>query len=338
MTTPLRFEAEHADAWRELEDALENLARWRRRGTGWQRPDPARVAALYRAACEHLAIAQARAYPRHLVERLEALTQRAHEAVYRRSELGLARLARLFAIEFPAALRRHPVCFWLAAAGLALPMLAIGVACWLEPTFVLTVHDAAAVRGLDAMYGDRDEPIGRSGAEADWLMFGHYVRNNVSIAFQCFASGLFAGIGSLFCLLYNGISIGAVAGYLTQAGHARNFYSFVVTHGAFELTGIVVSGAAGLLLGGALIAPGRRDRLDALQHAARDAVLLVAGAFGMLVVAAALEAFWSAARWIDAPVKLGVGAACWIGIAAYLALQGRPRRASAAGASAGASR
>jgi hypothetical protein len=52
----------------------------------------------------------------------------------------------------------------------------------------------------------------------------------------------------------------------------------------------------------------------------------------MLVVAAALEAFWSAARWIDAPVKYGVGAACWIGIAVYLALQGRPRRRSAAGA------
>ena len=91
-------------------------------------------------------------------------------------------------------------------------------------------------------------------------MFGFYIRHNVGIAFQCFAAGLFAGVGSLFFLAYNGALIGAVAGYLTERGLAATFFSFVVTHSAFELTAIVLSGAAGLRLGTRLLAPGRQTR------------------------------------------------------------------------------
>ena len=48
------------------------------------------------------------------------------------------------------------------------------------------------------------------------------------------------------------------------------FYSFVVTHAAFELTAIVLSGAAGLRLGHALLAPGRRPGCRAGRRRARD--------------------------------------------------------------------
>ncbi len=155
------------------------------------------------------------------------------------------------------------------------------------------------------------------------MMFGFYIRNNVGIAFQCFASGLAAGLGSIFFLVYNGAMFGAVAGYLTERGLGDTFYSFVVTHGAFELTAIVLSGAAGLKLGHSLLAPGRRTRRQSLVHAARECVVIVYGVTAMLVVAAAVEAFWSSAAWVPNAVKYGVAAVCWLGVFAYLALQGR---------------
>ena len=113
------------------------------------------------------------------------------------------------------------------------------------------------------MYGDPDGPIGRRNADSDWAMFGFYIRHNIGIAFQCFAGGLFFGIGSLFALAFNGAAIGSTAGYLTWRGFGANFYPFVITHGAFELTGIVLAGAAGLhprpraARPGPALAPGR---------------------------------------------------------------------------------
>ena len=118
------------------------------------------------------------------------------------------------------------------------------------------------------------------------MMFGHYIRNNIGVAFQCFAGGLFAGLGSIFFLAFNGAFGGAIAGYLTGRGLGSTFYSFIVTHAAFELTAIVLAGAAGLRIGHSLMAPGRQTRVQSLIFASRQSVVLLYGVFAMLVVAA----------------------------------------------------
>jgi uncharacterized membrane protein SpoIIM required for sporulation len=319
--TPLQFEAEHAASWQELDAAL--AARTRRKAAAIDR---ARIASLYRAACEHLAVAESRAYPVWLIERLESLTARGHQLIYRQTDFGLDKLARLFLVDFPAAVRAHRWHVLVALIAFAAPLVVTGILTWLDPGFILSVHDAGMVDEYEQMYGNAAGPIGRRGADSDWQMFGHYIANNIGLAFQCFAGGLFFGVGSLFFLAVNGVLAGSVAGYLTRRGFGENFYSFVVTHGAFELTGIVLAGAAGLVLGHALLAPGRRTRLAALEHAARGAIVIVYGITAMFAVAAVLEAFWSSARWVPAEVKFAVGAACWLLVLAYFVFQGRARR------------
>jgi uncharacterized membrane protein SpoIIM required for sporulation len=127
----------------------------------------------------------------------------------------------------------------------------------------------------------------------------------------------------LFFLGYNGAFGGAVAGYLTERGLASTFYSFVVTHSAFELTAIVLAGAAGLKIGHALVVPRRLTRLQSLVNATRDSIVILYGVTGLLLVAAGIEAFWSSAIWLPHTVKYSVAAVCWITVIGYLALQGR---------------
>jgi uncharacterized membrane protein SpoIIM required for sporulation len=323
--TPLQFEAAHAAVWDELEAAVGVLPKGRRAAPA----DRARIAALYRTACEHLALAESRAYPVWLIDRLEALTARGHQRIYRETDFGLDKLRRLFVVDFPTAVRAHWRHLLVAVLAFAGPLVATGVAAYADPGFVLSLHDAGSVDAYERMYGDTEGPIGRS-AGNDWEMFGFYVFNNVRIAFQCFAGGLFLGVGSVFFLVVNGALAGSIAGYVTWRGFGTNFYSFVVTHGAFELTGIVLAGAAGLILGHALLAPGRRSRLASLADAARRAVVIVYGMTAMFLVAAAIEAFWSAARWVPAEVKFAVGAACWLAVFAYFAFQGRSPKVGAA--------
>jgi len=328
--TPRQFEARYEPAWLELERGLNALDAGRKRRkagpfeTGANElPTAARVAQLYRQCCEHLALARERAYPVHLVARLETLAARAHQRIYRRHDLGLAAFRHLVLYKAPAAVRALRWHLLVATLVFVLPTVIVGVATWLDPHFVLTVVDARQVHDFDGMYGQQaGEHLGRTSGD-DWTMFGFYIMNNVGIAFRCFAAGLLLGVGSLFMVGYNGLLAGAVAGFLVTRGDSERFFSFVVTHSAFELTAIVLSGAAGLKLGHAMLAPGRLTRTQALMRAARETSPVVFCFTAMLFIAAAIEAFWSSAGWVAPGVKYAVGGCCWALVLAYLALQGK---------------
>ena len=324
MMTPLRFEELYEHDWTELQALLEALSAspltFRLRGDA----SGARAAALYRQACEQLALARARSYPAHIVDRLEDLTSRAHQLIYQQREFGLGRLRRLINVDFPSAVRHHRAYVAVAAATFLLPTILVGLLVYSRPEMILSVVDPDTAAEFEQMYSPGADSIGRTReARTDWTMFGYYIRNNVGVAFQCFAGGLFAGLGTLFFLAFNGAFGGALAGYLTGRGLSSTFYSFVATHSAFELTAIVLAGAAGLRLGHALLSPGRRTRRQSLVEASRESMVLIYGVTGMLLVAAAVEAFWSSATWIAPAVKYGVAAVCWLAVLGYLTLQGR---------------
>jgi uncharacterized membrane protein SpoIIM required for sporulation len=323
--TPLLFEQTYQHEWTELEASIDRVTRPRRTGHAGDPPvSGARVAALYRRACEQLALARARCYPAHITDRLERVTTDAHQLIYHRREFGLARLRRIAAVEFPAAVRAHGSYVAVAVAAFVVPTLVVGVLVYRHPELILSVVDAGTAASFEGMYSATASSIGRTReASTDWMMFGFYIRHNIGVAFQCFAGGLFAGVGSLFFLVYNGAFSGALGGYLVERGLAPTFLSFVATHSAFELTAIVLSGGAGLRIGHALLAPGRQTRVQALVAATRDAAVLLYGVTGMLVVAAAIEAFWSSAAWLPHTVKYGVAAICWTTVIAYFVLQGR---------------
>jgi uncharacterized membrane protein SpoIIM required for sporulation len=340
MVSPIQFEAAHAAQWAALETQLDALeaggSKTGRRWVFWGRkaadgaaaaaasPDPAGVARNYRAACEHLALARDRGYPLHLASRLDALTLRAHRLIYHRPPRGLQALKRFLGSGFPVLLREQSRYLLASTLAFGLPLLLMLAATWWDPSFALTMMNAGQLSEFDSMYDDATAAFGRPrDADTDWMMFGFYVRNNIGVAFQCFATGLLAGLGTLFFLGYNGALIGAVAGYLTAKGLGLNFWSFVATHSAFELTAIVISGAAGLRLGHALLAPGRLSRVHALRRAGADSAVLVGGAAVMLLLAAVIEAFWSSARWLPPTVKFGVAALCWLAVLLYLARSGR---------------
>jgi uncharacterized membrane protein SpoIIM required for sporulation len=324
--TPLQFEALYQGEWQELETLLERFFGARRQGAAPAARQGERLATLYRRVCEQLALARARSYPAYMLDRLEQLTGDAHQAIYQRREFGMAAVKRVISVDFPETVRAHAAYILVAAALLVLPTLIVGSLVYYRPDLFLSVVDARTAGMFEEMYSPTAESIGRlRTANTDWMMFGYYIMHNIGISFQCFASGLLAGIGSIFFLIYNGAIMGAVAGYLTERGFGSTFYPFVATHSAFELTAIVLAGAAGLRLGHALLMPGRRTRLDSLVWATRRCTVLLYGSTAMLIIAAAIEAFWSSARWLPPAVKYAVAAACWVAVLGYLTLRGRRR-------------
>ncbi len=302
--TPIEFESAHESAWRELEAML---------GVAERDRVADRFLTLYRMCCEHLALAQARDFPEHVVARLARLTAGAHQIIYRQSDFGLRRILTTLLERFPAMVRAERAYVAVAAVLFLLPALALGLATYLQPDLILSLVDPITASQFESMYDPKAGTIGRiRGAGTDWAMFGFYIENNIGIAFQCYVTGVLFGLGSIFFLVTNGALIGAVAGFISARGFGGTFFPFVATHSAFELTAIVLSGAAGMRVGRAVLLPGRRSRLAALQFAARETSIIVFGAAIMLVIAAVLEAFWSSAAWVAPIAKYTCAAIFWV--------------------------
>lgn len=316
------FERQHAPEWERFERMLDVPAK------GQPQSDIAEFPQRYRALCQQLALARDRQYATYLIDRLNHLVLRGHQQFYSAQAGLFSRILAFVGGGFPRLIRAE----WrLLLASFVLfyaSQLAMGWATYHHPEMIYTLMDAQEVANFESMYRPDAPHIGRErGADNDFLMFGIYIRNNITIGFQTFASGILAGLGTVFYLLFNGVYLGAVAGYLTQLGYGTTFWPFVVGHGAFEDTAILFAGMAGLKLGFALLAPGRKRRAQALVDAARVAVKIVYGMVGMLVIAAFFEAFWSGSATIPANAKYGVGAALWTLVIGYFLFAGRRRAA-----------
>lgn len=319
------FESHHQHQWQTFAEQLTQLEQGKAKAT-----DVADFPHQYRRLCQHLALAQQRGYSSYLVDPLQQLALRGHQQLYRhRSQLTANILAFLLA-DFPRLVREQ----WrfVLIAGLLFFGSLVGIALlvYLFPDLVYSIISPQQVAEMQGMYNPDASRLGRAAERAaseDWMMFGYYVMHNIGIAFQTFAAGLLFGLGSVFFLIFNGLVIGAVSGHLTDIGYGQTFWSFVIGHGAFELSAITLAGAAGLQLGWSLVAPGRLARSEALRLAARKSVRMLCGVMVFLLIAAFIEAYWSSTTRIEPWIKYAVGVALWLLVAAYLTLAGRSRHA-----------
>lgn len=322
-----------ADRRRKSWEDLDSLSRQStRRGLKTlDASDVARLPALYRDVCADLAAAQAARYSAPMVDYLRGLTATAHTILYGpharlRGEGGEIRLRHAWMVAFPRAVR-HRWRAMLLAAGLFFIPLALGVVLTLrDPTFAFRVAPEAMLRQLSEAYAQGFDK-GRDAGEGA-MMAGFYVYNNVGIALRCFALGIFGGIGSAFYLVQNGLSIGAILGYVASQGAGGNIGTFIIGHGSLELGAIVLSGGAGLSLGWSVIAPKALTRIESLQRTAREILVIVAGASVMLLMAAGIEAFWSASSTPQV-VKIAVGGTLFVLVLSYILFAGRGRTAEA---------
>ncbi len=314
------FEARHHAEWQHLEQQLRLLEQGRRLDDAASFPGACRR--LYR----QLALAQSRGYADSLVEYLQRLALRAQQQLYRPRRETLPRLLGFLLGGLPRQVRAAWRSILLASLLFYGPLLLMALLVYHYPELRHSLLGAERIAELERMYdpdSSRLGPLSSRDSADDWLMFGYYILNNLGVAFQTFAGGLLLGIGTLLLLLSNGLNIGAMAGHLTRIGYEETFLSFVIGHGAFELTAITFAGAAGLQLGGALLAPGRLSRAAALRQRAADCIGLLGAVIGLLLIAAFVEAYWSSNTRFAAGVKYAVGGLLWLLVAAYFLLLGR---------------
>ena len=257
------------------------------------------------------------------------LVSGAHNLLYRRRTISPAEVVRFLFFTVPQEIRRSSRPILLAAALLFVPL---GV------TAVAVSRDAeAATAFLPPAMFDRAEDGVRAAREGEGYvdvpeiyrptMASSIIANNLQVAFLAFASGITAGVMTVWVLVSNGLSIGAVLGLYISKGIGSLILAFIAPHGVLELFAICLAGAAGLLIGAAIFVPGDRTRRRALVENGRRAASLVAGATFLLLFAGLIEGFISPIPWWPLELKLTVSAVTALALYAYLrqgAVRARP--------------
>ncbi len=319
------FEKENRKLWDEFSILTKKFEKVSIKKTGFRQG--LRFLFLYRQICNQYALALSREYSPALVDYLHSLALNGHKYIYKYHSSMFFCAIEFISAGFPETLRKNSIYFVISLTLFLLPALLTGYSCFQRHELIYSILNDGKVAEIEYMYDPSNRKAGRMesrSSDTNIVMFGFYIKNNISIGLRTFATGIFAGIGTFLFLLYNGVLLGGVAGYITGLGLIDIFWPFVSGHGAFELTAIVISGASGFILAHAVIAPGRRKRVQALKHAAVDALKLIIGAGIMFLIAAFIEAFWSSGS-ASPGVKYIVAAVLWSAVILYFSLAGSGR-------------
>jgi len=274
---------------------------------------------LYRQAAADLSAVRTDEGSRTLEAYLNRLVSRAHNYIYSGDRLSLSSAWHFLSKGYPRIFRR------------LLPYTAAALAIFLAGALLGTLLTMARPQFMHAMLGPQmvdkiehhqmwTDSILTAKPQASSLI----MTNNIAVCFYTFVGGIFAGLGTIYLMFTNGVSIGVVTTACTQYHMALNVWSFVAAHGALEIPSIFISGGAGLRLASGLLFPGMLRRRDALALAGGESIRLLSGTIPMLVIAGILEAFLSPTH-APLTLKFSVSAILLTGLSLWLSEGGREK-------------
>lgn len=121
-------------------------------------------------------------------------------------------------------------------------------------------------------------------------MFFGITLNNLFVAARTFIFGVFAGLGTIFILIYNGIMLGSFQYFFFEYGVGFESILTIWQHGTIEIFSIILAGAAGLALARGLLFPGTYSRIDAFRISGRKGLMMMLGLMPLLVYSGFIEA------------------------------------------------
>ena len=283
----------------------------------------------YGAVTSDLARARSLGASAATVEYLNRIAVATHNLLYRSGRLTLAKTRGLeWTTAFARAVRQAPRAVMLAVFALFLPAL---ISYW-----VVQIHpDLAFDLVPPEFYNFRpasNENLHDIPSITRPLVATSIISNNIQVTFLAFALGLTGGIGTSFVLIFNGVHLGSVAGWMTHHGQSRALWGWIMPHGGLELLAICLAGAGGYLLAEAQLAPGLSSRISALQRVAGQALTIEAGCMVLLLFAGLIEGNVSPSG-IAYPTRIAILVSTLSLALLYLALAGRGNRQESQGES-----
>ena len=281
------FIEQNKEKWQEFEQFLEG-----------QRQDPEKLNELFVQVTDDLSFART-FYPNRSVRvYLNGLGQKIFFNIYKGKKSRWSRFVAFWTEDLPFLLYEARkdllLAFLIFALAMAIGMLSSAA----DPDFPRMIMGDRYIDMTEENIQSGD-PMAVYKERGELNMFLGITLNNILVALQTFVLGIFYAIGTIGSLLYNGIMLGAFQYFFIEKGLFRESFLAVWLHGAFEISSIVIAGAAGLTMGKGLVFPGTLSRLRSFQLAARRGMSIMVGTIPLFIAAGFTESYLT--RNTDAP-------------------------------------
>lgn len=172
-----------------------------------------------------------------------------------------------------------------------------------DPSFIREVFGNRYVDETEKNIAEGN-PFGiYQGGNSFYMWIGIMI-NNIIVSFTDFGKGLLLGFFSLKELGKESMRVGVFHYMFAAKGYAIGFVLAVMIHGLLELSAIVLSCGAGVVMGISWLFPGTRSRLTAFKEGVKDGVKIVVGLIPVLMLAAFFEGFVT--RYYKMPLPLNI--------------------------------
>jgi uncharacterized membrane protein SpoIIM required for sporulation len=283
------FINERKEYWTRLSGLIERI--YRKGYHSLSVEESLEIPNLYRKICTDAETAHTLKLSPDTLAFIDNLVQQAHNLLYSTQKRTPEKFWRFFTHMFPASFARN----WLYIAIVFILFFGSGLTAYLlvinNPELALHILPEAQIEQMRQMYSDDIENSRDLGM--NFYMAGFYISNNISIAFLSFCLGITFGLGTIYIIFQNGLTIGTIAAVIVSAGYGKNFGSFVLAHSSFELLGIVLAGGAGLAIGVSMIMTSDEPKLTTIGKKARDVMPIIVVAAFFIFLAAFVEGFIS---------------------------------------------
>lgn len=274
------FIKQNKDKWTKFESLITNNVRIA--------PDD--LADWYLQITEDLSYAQT-FYPNsHTTDYLNMLASRAHLKLYKTKKESSSRLWRFYSHDFPKFFYQYQKQLLLSFV-IFLMFALIGVlSAWQDDSFARVILGNAYVdMTIENIHNGSPMEVYKQGRSSD--MFLGITLNNIQVALMAFVYGILLGVGTLYIIMNNAVMVGVFQFFFFQFGMGWESIRTIWIHGAFEISVIIIAGAAGLVVGRSLLFPGTYSRLKSFTKGVKDGLKIVISTIPFFICAGFLESY-----------------------------------------------
>lgn len=252
--------------------------------------DPDELASQYIQLINDLSYAQTY-YPKsNVIAYLNQLAAKAFHKIYKTKREDSNRIFSFWKTEVPLIMYEYRRFVYIAFLIFSL-FTAVGV--------ISAANDGEFVRSI---LGDEyvnmtlenieaGNPVAVYKSGSNWGSFVGITVNNLRVSIIAFMLGIFGGLGTVYILFKNSIMLGSFQYFFYEKEVFWESVRGIWIHGTMEIFAIVITSAAGLILGASILFPGTYSRFNSFKQGVKTGVKILISTFPFTFFAGFLEGF-----------------------------------------------